>query len=264
MQPANIVSSITEQIHSTGWGKKLEKLRGLSPVRLCLESWLISTLLGLSHPSLVVLIIAKHFSYAGKEEFNLAMVEHEYQRFARTQLAGSGRARWSTGILEVVRSIENCGLPGANRTPRCCLGVEISDASRPSVPRHTVPSKHESLHAALCHVPLAAFPERDCCVFQGRRRQGPRDGAYRMGTNGGWTCVTVGNLSWVVDLEYNHCGVIPHCARYAFICSNFSFMSSRPSMYRTISSSAMMETTGTLNSFSTSCTVEPVPCCPRS
>lgn len=63
---------------------------------------------GLSHPSLVVLIIAKHFSYAGKEEFNLAMVEHEYQRFARTQLAGSGRARWSTGILEVVSTIGSC------------------------------------------------------------------------------------------------------------------------------------------------------------
>lgn len=29
-QPATIVASISEQIHSTGWGKKLEKLRGLS------------------------------------------------------------------------------------------------------------------------------------------------------------------------------------------------------------------------------------------
>lgn len=65
---------------------------------------------GLSHPSLVILIIAKHFAYAGKEEFNLAMVEHEYQRFARTQLAGSGRARWSTGILEVV-STHACRAP---------------------------------------------------------------------------------------------------------------------------------------------------------
>ncbi|KAJ9091692.1 hypothetical protein QFC19_008983 [Naganishia cerealis] len=83
LDPAMLVTSIREQIHSTGWGKKLEKLQGLS------------------HPSLVILIIAKHFAYAGKEEFNLAMVEHEYQRFARTQLAGSGRARWSTGILEV-------------------------------------------------------------------------------------------------------------------------------------------------------------------
>ncbi|KAJ9103965.1 hypothetical protein QFC21_002428 [Naganishia friedmannii] len=83
LEPSTVVTSIREQIHSTGWGKKLEKLQGLS------------------HPSLVILIIAKHFAYAGKEEFNLAMVEHEYQRFARTQLAGSGRARWSTGILEV-------------------------------------------------------------------------------------------------------------------------------------------------------------------
>jgi hypothetical protein len=41
MQPANIVSSITEQIHSTGWGKKLERLRGLSPDRLCPESSLM-------------------------------------------------------------------------------------------------------------------------------------------------------------------------------------------------------------------------------
>jgi origin recognition complex subunit 4 len=54
---------------------------------------------------LVILIIAKHFAYAGKEEFNLAMVEHEYQRFARTQLAGSGRARWSAGILETASRI---------------------------------------------------------------------------------------------------------------------------------------------------------------
>lgn len=102
----NVVSSITEQIHSTGWGKKLEKLRGLSSIWLCFQFLLLMSILsGLSHPSLVVLIIAKHFSYAGKEEFNLAMVEHEYQRFARTQLAGSGRARWSTGILEVVRIV---------------------------------------------------------------------------------------------------------------------------------------------------------------
>ncbi|GHJ83987.1 hypothetical protein NliqN6_0389 [Naganishia liquefaciens] len=93
LQPETIVTSISEQMHSTGWGKKLEKLRGLS------------------HPSLVVLIIAKHFAFAGKEEFNLAMVEHEYQRFARTQLAGSGRARWSTGILETAwRHLMHVGL----------------------------------------------------------------------------------------------------------------------------------------------------------
>jgi hypothetical protein len=28
LRPEAIVASITEQIHSTGWGKKLEKLRG--------------------------------------------------------------------------------------------------------------------------------------------------------------------------------------------------------------------------------------------
>lgn len=69
--------------------------------------------------------------------------------------------------------------------------METLDASRPAVPSDTVPSKHESLHATLCHVPLAAVAERDYRVFQGRRRQGSGDRAYWLGTNGGWTCVTV-------------------------------------------------------------------------
>lgn len=57
---------------------------------------------GLSQPDLVILIIAKHFAYAGKEEFNFAMAEHEYQRFSKNELAGSGRTSWSGSILEKV------------------------------------------------------------------------------------------------------------------------------------------------------------------
>jgi origin recognition complex subunit 4 len=57
---------------------------------------------GLSQPDLVILIIAKHFSYAGKEEFNFAMAEHEYNRFARTELAASGRTKWSGTMLQAV------------------------------------------------------------------------------------------------------------------------------------------------------------------
>lgn len=57
---------------------------------------------GLSQPDLVLLIIAKHFSYAGKEEFNFAMAEHEYVRFARTELAASGRTKWSGATLQTV------------------------------------------------------------------------------------------------------------------------------------------------------------------
>lgn len=47
----------------------------------------------------MVLIIAKHFAYAGKEEFNFAMVEFEYVRFAKTGLSGSGRIKWSSDTL---------------------------------------------------------------------------------------------------------------------------------------------------------------------
>lgn len=78
-----LLRKIQEQTQASGWGSKLEKLRGLS------------------HPCLVILIISKHFSYAGKEEFNLAMAEHEYVRFAKSSLSGSGRARWSPDVLRV-------------------------------------------------------------------------------------------------------------------------------------------------------------------
>lgn len=58
--------------------------------------------LGLPHPALGVLIIAKHLSYAGREEFTFAQVEEEYLRFSRTKLVGSGKVRWSMGVLRMV------------------------------------------------------------------------------------------------------------------------------------------------------------------
>lgn len=75
------MTQVREQTQASGWGAKFEKLKGLS------------------HPALVILIIAKHLAFAGKEELNLAMAEHEYQRFARNELAGSGRTRWSPHVL---------------------------------------------------------------------------------------------------------------------------------------------------------------------
>lgn len=65
---------------------------------------------GLSQPDLVILIIAKHFSYAGKEEFNFAMAEHEYVRFARTELAASGRTKWSGATLQAVSRVASVRL----------------------------------------------------------------------------------------------------------------------------------------------------------
>ncbi|WWC64824.1 uncharacterized protein I303_107438 [Kwoniella dejecticola CBS 10117] len=77
----DVVDGVLSQIEGAGWGIQLSKLRGLP------------------HPALGVLIISKHLSYAGREEFNFAQVEEEYLRFSRTKLVGSGKVRWPVGVL---------------------------------------------------------------------------------------------------------------------------------------------------------------------
>jgi hypothetical protein len=78
---------------------------------------------GLSQPDLVLLIIAKHFSYAGKEEFNFAMAEHEYVRFARTELAASGRTKWSGATLQTVSTADETRSPQASKILPSCLNM---------------------------------------------------------------------------------------------------------------------------------------------
>jgi origin recognition complex subunit 4 len=50
----------------------------------------------------VTLIIAKTFAWAGREEFNFAMVETEYQRICKTEMAGKGKFAWSIGVMQMV------------------------------------------------------------------------------------------------------------------------------------------------------------------
>ncbi|WVW86384.1 hypothetical protein I302_108430 [Kwoniella bestiolae CBS 10118] len=76
-----LADSVISQIEGGGWGLQLNKLKGLP------------------HPALGVLIITKHLSYAGREEFSFAQVEEEYLRFSRTKLVGSGKVRWPIGVL---------------------------------------------------------------------------------------------------------------------------------------------------------------------
>ena len=81
--------------------------------------------IGLPQPALGILIIAKHLYYAGREEFNFAQVEEEYLRFSRTKLVGSGKVRWSLGVLRMV-SLAFClpacaALPIQGRVPSLCL-----------------------------------------------------------------------------------------------------------------------------------------------
>ncbi|RSH91480.1 hypothetical protein EHS25_009779 [Saitozyma podzolica] len=77
-----MADSVLKQVDGAGWGLANAKLKGLS------------------HPALGVLIVAKHLSYAGRDEFNFAQVEEEYLRFSRTKLVGSGRTRWAIGVLK--------------------------------------------------------------------------------------------------------------------------------------------------------------------
>ena len=79
-----LLADIVSQVEAASWGLASTKLKGLS------------------HPAVGVLIIAKHLSYIGREEFTFAMVEEEYLRFARTKLVGSGRTRWPLTILRSV------------------------------------------------------------------------------------------------------------------------------------------------------------------
>ncbi|KAK6909121.1 hypothetical protein I203_103136 [Kwoniella mangroviensis CBS 8507] len=81
MSIQELADSVISQIEGAGWGLQLNKLKGLP------------------HPALGVLIITKHLSYAGREEFNFAQVEEEYLRFSRTKLVGSGKVRWPIGVL---------------------------------------------------------------------------------------------------------------------------------------------------------------------
>ncbi|GFZ51043.1 hypothetical protein JCM24511_08801 [Saitozyma sp. JCM 24511] len=77
-----MAESVLKQVDGAGWGLANAKLKGLS------------------HPALGVLVVAKHLSYAGRDEFNFAQVEEEYLRFSRTKLVGSGRTRWAIGVLK--------------------------------------------------------------------------------------------------------------------------------------------------------------------
>lgn len=79
-----LCQAIIHQIENSSWGLATAKLRGLP------------------HPAVGVLIIAKHLSYIGREEFTFAMVEEEYLKFARTKLVGSGRSRWPLTVLRSV------------------------------------------------------------------------------------------------------------------------------------------------------------------
>ncbi|WVR09616.1 hypothetical protein IAU60_006688 [Kwoniella sp. DSM 27419] len=79
----DLADSVLLQIEGGGWGLENTKLKGLP------------------HPALGVLIIAKHLTYAGREEFNFAQVEEEYLRFSRTKLVGSGKVRWPIGVLRM-------------------------------------------------------------------------------------------------------------------------------------------------------------------
>ncbi|WVN89164.1 uncharacterized protein L203_104380 [Cryptococcus depauperatus CBS 7841] len=76
-----LANSILAQVEGAGWGLQTSKL------------------LGLPHPALGILIIAKHLAYAGREEFNFAMVEEEYLKFSRQRLVGSGKTRWPVSLL---------------------------------------------------------------------------------------------------------------------------------------------------------------------
>lgn len=87
----------------------------------------------------MILIIAKHFSYAGKEEFNFAMAEHEYNRFARTELAASGRTKWSGTTMQAVSKIAPLILPIAR--------ANFAAAGMGTPPRHRAHLPGDSVQA---------------------------------------------------------------------------------------------------------------------
>ena len=94
------MDSVISQVEGAGWGLQNSKLKGVSTeLRFRTAS---NDVLGLPHPALGILIVAKHLAYAGREEFNFAQVEEEYLRFSRTKLVGSGKTRWPIGILRSV------------------------------------------------------------------------------------------------------------------------------------------------------------------
>jgi hypothetical protein len=114
-----MADSVLKQVDGAGWGLANAKLKGesdainLEGALACRlqESYRADAASGLSHPALGVLIVAKHLSYAGRDEFNFAQVEEEYLRFSRTKLVGSGRTRWAIGVLKTVSQIDIV-LPG--------------------------------------------------------------------------------------------------------------------------------------------------------
>jgi hypothetical protein len=109
---------VLKQVDGAGWGLANAKLKGESDA---ITGALVGSsspgdqsysadanaASGLSHPALGVLIVAKHLSYAGRDEFNFAQVEEEYLRFSRTKLVGSGRTRWAIGVLKTVSQVSS-------------------------------------------------------------------------------------------------------------------------------------------------------------
>lgn len=89
-----LAASICTQLDLSGWGTGIP-LGGSSNQSTAIQG----KLRGLPRTTLGVLVIAKHLYYAGREEFSLAQVEDEYRRFGSLRLAGSGRHRWSLGLI---------------------------------------------------------------------------------------------------------------------------------------------------------------------
>lgn len=91
---STVASSIRTQLDLATWSTGLPAGGSNLPA-----SAIQGKLRGLPHPTLGVLIIAKHISYAGRDDFSLAQIEDEYLRFARLRLVGSGRQRWPLELL---------------------------------------------------------------------------------------------------------------------------------------------------------------------
>jgi origin recognition complex subunit 4 len=105
MTSDSVIQSIRSQSQLSEWGDKNDKLRGeLTSLRLGRTSFLsnLSISPDLAHPALVILIISKTFAWAGRDEFNFAMVETEYQRICKTEMAGRGKHAWSLGVMQLV------------------------------------------------------------------------------------------------------------------------------------------------------------------
>ncbi|KAL7411941.1 origin recognition complex subunit 4 C-terminus-domain-containing protein [Mrakia frigida] len=78
---SRIIASLAEQAEGPGWGKDMRKLAGLSP------------------PSLAVLASVKDLGERGIIEFNFEHIFFTYGEFAKAKLVGSGKPRFSRGIM---------------------------------------------------------------------------------------------------------------------------------------------------------------------